>query len=197
MIRINFTEDEKQALHYERFHYPDPKIQVKMEVVWLKSQDFAPAQIAELTSLSPRTVQRYLNEYLQGGIEGLKENRHVGSSSPLNEHAVSLREYFEKHPPTSVKEAMHVIKQLTGICRKESQVRAFLKRLGLRCRRLGIVPGKLTEEQMADQRRFQEEELNPRIDEAVAGKRKIFLWMPVISCMEPSSAASGVSSGCS
>jgi hypothetical protein len=38
MIYIEFTEVEKQALQYERFHHPHPRVQVKMEALWLKSQ---------------------------------------------------------------------------------------------------------------------------------------------------------------
>jgi hypothetical protein len=38
MRRIKFSEAVKQALHYERFRHPHPRVQLKMEVVWLKSQ---------------------------------------------------------------------------------------------------------------------------------------------------------------
>jgi transposase len=145
-----------------------------MEVLWLKSRGLDHAQIAELAGVSGRTVQRYLNEYQQGGLERIKQDRYVGPTSALERHAVSLREYFEKHPPASVKEAQHVIEQQTGIRREESQVRAFLHRLGMRCRQVGTVPGKLTEEQQAEQRRFLEEELSPKLDEAEAGQRKFF-----------------------
>jgi len=196
MIRINFTAEEQQSLQYERFHYPDPRIQVKMEVLLLKSRGLEHARIADLAGVSARTVQRYLNEYQQGGLERLKEDRYVGPTSELEQHAISLREYFEKHPPASVKQAQHMIEQQTGIRREESQVRAFLHRLGMRCRRVGTVPGKLTEEQQAEQRRFLEEELRPRLDEAEAGQRKVFLWMPVTSCMGHSSAACGASCDC-
>jgi len=197
MIRINFTAEERQAIQYERFHYPDPRIQIKMEVLWLKSRGLDHIQIANLAGVSTRTVQRHLNEYQQGGLERLKQDRYVGPTSVLEQHAVSLREYFEKHPPASVKEAQYVIEQQTGISREESQVRAFLHRLGMRCRQVGTVPGKLTEEQQVEQRRFLEEELRPRLDEAEAGRRRVFLWTPVTSCMGHSSAACGVSCGCS
>jgi transposase len=168
-----------------------------MEALWLKSRGLDHAQIAELTGMSTRTIQRYLNEYQQGGLDRLKENRYVGPTSALEQHAVSLKEYFEKHPPASVKEAQHAIEQQTGVRREASQVRAFLHRLGMRCRQVGTVPGKLTEEQQVEQRRFLEEELNPKLDEAEAGQRKVFLWTPATSCMEPSSAACGALCGCS
>ena len=48
MISIEFTESEKQALHYERFHHPHPRVQRKMETVWLKSHQLPHHKIAEL-----------------------------------------------------------------------------------------------------------------------------------------------------
>lgn len=174
MIQIEFTADQREALHYERFHYPDPRVQRKMEVLWLKSCQLPHAEIAKLAGVEPRTVQRLLNEYVEGGLERLKENRYAGQPSELNAHAASLKEYFEKHPPNTVKEAQHAIEQQTGVRREETQVRQFLLRLGMKCRRMGVVPGKLNEAQQAEQRRFLQEELNPRLDAAEAGTRKIF-----------------------
>ncbi len=39
MIALEFSEQEKKALYYERFHHPHPRVQLKIEAVWLKSQD--------------------------------------------------------------------------------------------------------------------------------------------------------------
>ena len=38
MIKIEFTEGAIQALNYERYHHPHPRVQRKMEALWLKSQ---------------------------------------------------------------------------------------------------------------------------------------------------------------
>ncbi|MDM8568921.1 IS630 family transposase, partial [Thiotrichales bacterium HSG1] len=35
MIQIEFLEEEREALHYERYHHPHPRVQKKMEVLWL------------------------------------------------------------------------------------------------------------------------------------------------------------------
>ena len=37
VIKIEFTPEEIDALEYERYHDPDPKVQKKMEVLYLKS----------------------------------------------------------------------------------------------------------------------------------------------------------------
>jgi transposase len=84
MLRIPFTEEAIATLHYERYHYPDPKVQKKFEVLWLKSQNLPHETIAQLSGVSSRTVQRYLREYLEGGIERLKQNQYVGAPSLLN-----------------------------------------------------------------------------------------------------------------
>ena len=35
MIRIEFSEEEIKALDYERYHHPHPKVQKRMEVLYL------------------------------------------------------------------------------------------------------------------------------------------------------------------
>ena len=38
MLQLAFSEADKQALHYERYHHPHPRVQQRMEALWLKSQ---------------------------------------------------------------------------------------------------------------------------------------------------------------
>ena len=44
MIQIKFTTDEIEKLNYERYHYPHPKVQKKMEALFLKSQGLPHSQ---------------------------------------------------------------------------------------------------------------------------------------------------------
>jgi transposase len=181
MLRINFTEEEMHALQFERYHYPDPKVQKKFEVLWLKSQDLSHETIAQLSGVCSRTVQRYLNEYLEGGCERLQQNNYTGSPSELNQHTETLKDYFTKNPPSTVAHAQRAIEELTGLRRSLTQVRAFLKRLGLKRRKVGSAPGKADDpDKQQEQREFVETQLNPRLDEAEQGKRKIFLSTPAI-----------------
>lgn len=59
MLHLFFTEEAIRALHYERYHYPDPRVQVKMEVLWLKSQGIAHQEIARLTGVTSRASAHY------------------------------------------------------------------------------------------------------------------------------------------
>jgi transposase len=141
MVSSQFTEEDRQTLDRERFQYPDPRVQRKMEVLWLVSQGLNRTDAARLAGVSTKTVRRYVKRYKRGGIEALQKSQYRGRESTLNEHVETLNEYFGKNPPATVKQAQAAIEELTGIRREYSQVRAFLHRLGLRRRKMGTVPG--------------------------------------------------------
>jgi len=63
MLQIEFTEEEKQALNFERYYYPHPHVQRKMETVWLKSQGLPHQEICRLADISPHTLCDYLRDY--------------------------------------------------------------------------------------------------------------------------------------
>jgi hypothetical protein len=69
MMRIEFSAEEKQALDYERYHHPHPRVQRKMEVLWLKSQHLPHQEICRFTGISKHTLCTYLRDYQQGGME--------------------------------------------------------------------------------------------------------------------------------
>ncbi|CDN16504.1 Mobile element protein [Richelia intracellularis] len=56
-----------------------------------------------------------------------------------------MKEYFEKHPATSIAEASNAIEKITGIKGSPTQVREFMFRTGLRCLKVGYVRGKSVE----------------------------------------------------
>jgi transposase len=123
-----FPSDVLDVVRHERYHHPHPRVQQKMEVIGLKSQGLTHDDIARLAGLSRRSVQRYLDEYLDGGIDRLHEIRWKGKPCPLDDHRTSLEEYFVLHPPRTVREAQDAIERLTGIRRGLTQVRVFLKK---------------------------------------------------------------------
>src|SRR3981189_3620466 len=117
MRTFNSSAQVRQDLPHDRYHHPDPRVQRKMEVLWLKSHGLPHDQIAAYADVSRRTVQRYLDEYLQGGRAQLPRCRWHHPRSDLAEHESSLEEFFLKHPPRSAKQARAIIEQQTGIRR--------------------------------------------------------------------------------
>lgn len=171
-MEIKFTEADRQALDYERYHHPHPKVQRKMEVLWLKSQGKVPQEISELASVSVATVYRYLGEYRTGGIAGLKVIKLYRPQSNLVAHTSTIKAEFESRPPATMKEAVDRIEKLTGIKRSRPQVSQFLKSIGLKRRKVGMIPAKADPEAQA---KFKAEELEPVLEEAKAGKKKSIL----------------------
>lgn len=128
MTRLTFSEEDQQALHKERFEHPHPRVQQRMEVLWLISQGLAYPLVASLAGVSEATVDRYVAIYRQGGLEALWEFKWGNCTSELLEHRDSLEESFRRNPPHTVAEACQRIKDETGIERGPTQVRAFLKK---------------------------------------------------------------------
>jgi transposase len=177
MRPVTFSEADLEKIQHERYHHPDPRVQRKMEVLWLKHHELSHEDIAILAGVSRSTVQRCVSDYLEGGLAAIPPEYSKGPSSLLEDHRPALEEYFAKHPPRSLKEAQHAIEQQTGIRRGQTQVRRFLKRLGMLPRKVAAIPvppNSSIEEHARNQAKFVEEELEPRLAEARAGKRQVY-----------------------
>ena len=172
MLQLQFTKEEIERLSYERYHHPHPRVQKKMEVLYLKSQNLSHQTIKQLARISENTLLKYLRDYQTGGIEKLKEIHFRSPQSELTIHAKTLETHFLAHPPANLNQAAQTIKELTGISRSPGRVRVFLKRMGLKRRKVGMVPAKADIEQ---QDQFRRQELEPRIAQAKAGQRTLFL----------------------
>ena len=176
MIRITFSEADIAALEYERYHHPSRQVQKRMEALYLKSQELAHHDICRLCRISKQTLVTYLRAYQNGGIEQLKQRQYQGQPSALNAHQDTIEAAFKQHPPRTSTEAQALIERLTGIKRSPTQIRAFMQRIGLRFRKTGAIPGKATAPaKRAEQKTFQTEQLEPRLEEARQGKRTLFL----------------------
>lgn len=196
MVSVDFTEKDRQALNYERFHYPDPRVQQKMEVLWLVSQELPRSEVARLAGVSARTARRYVERYIEGGLEALKRSDYYQPQSELDQHAQTLQEYFQANPPSTVNQARAAIEKLTGIRREETQVAEFLKRIGLRRRKVGTVPGKVDDAKKKSNAASSKN--NSTLDSMNLRpvSASYFLWMPVISCMVPFYAICGLWHAC-
>lgn len=145
-------------------------------------------EIVRLTGISPNTLRKYLQDYVEGGIEKLKEINFNRPTSKLTEHQQKIEDYFRTNPPASINEAIVKIEELTGIKRSPTQVRIFLKSIGMRCLKVaksagqkllsgelrGFVPGKADPDVQAE---FKKKERVPRLEEAKIGKRAVFFMV--------------------
>jgi transposase len=129
MRRFTFPAEDLASIRHERYHHPHPRVQQKMEVLWLKSQGLTHEAIARLADVSRRSVQRYLDEFAGGGLERVRRLPWKGKPNELAAHQPSLDEFFLENPPRSARDAQAAIERETGVRRGLTQVRAFLKKL--------------------------------------------------------------------
>ena len=146
MLQLTFSEEEIKELDYQRYHHPHPRVQRKMEALLLKAKGLPHGQIADCVGVCETTLRDYLQQYRDGGIEGLKRLEFYRPSSELSKHRESLEAYFREHPPASLPQAGAMIEQLTGIKRSAKQVGVFLKKLGLKRLKTYAMPAKMNSE---------------------------------------------------
>jgi hypothetical protein len=78
-----------------------------------------------------------------------------------------MEKYFQKNLPRMATEANAMIEKLTGIKRSPTQVREFMKKIGMKTRKIRYIHGKATNpDKMEEQEQFQKETLEPLLNEA-------------------------------
>lgn len=142
MISVTFSEEAIKRIGHESYYNKHAHIRRRMNALWLKSCGLKHKDICRLAQVSSTTLSSYLERYQQEGLDQLLESSHRIAQSELEKHSDVLNEYFEKNPPRTMKEAAHKIEELTGIKRSSERVRVFLKKQGLKFRKVGMVPAK-------------------------------------------------------
>ena len=158
MLRITFSEQDIADLHYERYHHPHPRVQMKMEALLLKSRNLPHHEIAACVGVSEPTLRAYFRSYLAGGIAALREVHFYRPESTLEQHRTTLQAHFTTHPPANATQAAAIIEELTGVKRSPTQIRIFMKKLGLKRLKTYAIPAKYNQEQ---QETFKKTNLNP------------------------------------
>ena len=159
MITLTVTPNDIDELNYLRFYHPDPTVMKRCETVYLKAKNLKTGQIRELTGFDVKTIRTHIKLYKNGGIEALKHHDPHRPKSELDEHKLSIEQEFKQRPPASSKEAGERIFELTGVRRGNTQVKAFMKRLGLKFRKPGGIPAKAN---LVEQDEFLKKNSNPR-----------------------------------
>lgn len=168
MLQINLSETEIQQLNYERYHYLCPMVQKRIHAVYLKATtELSITRIGQLCDLHRHAVSHWVKQYEAGGFENLCQFNYGTNRSKLDNFAGSILDSFKKQPPMNANEARARIGEMTGISRSPSQIRAFMKRHGLRYIKTGHVPA---EADVEKQRKWISETLEPAIEEARKGE---------------------------
>jgi transposase len=141
VIRIQLPEGEAQRLEQAYREETDPKYKDRIQIVRLASRDRPHQQIAADLAITPRTVQRWLNAYLERGLAGLRPRKAKGAPGKIPAAlADEVRRWVIEGPAkqgldranwTHEELADHLCKA-KGIRTSRSAVQRFCAKIGIR-----------------------------------------------------------------
>jgi transposase len=141
MIRISLPLSERERLQQLFRSTPDRKLRDRTQLVLLAQRGRPHQDIAHDLGISPRTVQRWLNAYLERGLDGLRPKKAPGAAPKLTaDLAPLLRRWVIGGPLargldranwTYAELADHLF-QTRGIRVRKSAMQVFCCRHGIR-----------------------------------------------------------------
>ena len=141
MIRIHLSAHERDRLELAFATAPDRKLHDRLQIVRLAARNRPHQDIAADLGITPRTVQRWLNAYLERGLDGLQVRKPPGPAPTLtDELAPALRQWVIDGPAkqgldranwTYPELADHLFRT-RGIRVRKSAMQVFCRKHGIR-----------------------------------------------------------------
>ena len=141
MIRIRLPHEESQRLDQAFRAETDPKFRDRIQIVRLAARDRPHQEIAKDLAVSPRTVQRWLNAYLERGLDGLRPRKAPGQPGKIPAAlADELKRWVIEGPAQqgldranwTHEELADHLRKTQGICTSRPAVGRFCRKLGIR-----------------------------------------------------------------
>ncbi len=139
-LRVALDEGQQQVVHEERESHPVARVRQRMLVLWSLHCGLSRVQAARVAGVSRATVERVVAAFRDGGLDAVRRWGVKGPTSELAAYRDLVRASFEQQPARTMAEAAQRVEALTGLRRGPTQVRKFLKGLGLKWQRVRAVP---------------------------------------------------------
>src|SRR6516165_330215 len=142
MIRIQLPEQEALRLQRQFRQTTDRKLRDRLQIVLLAHRGRQHQDIAADLGVAPRTVQRWLNAYLDRGPDGLRPRKPKGTQSKVPAAlAGEVRRWVIEGPAAcGLDRANWTHAELADHLLKTHGIRASRAAMGRFCRKLGIRP---------------------------------------------------------
>ena len=141
-IMLYLNEYDVEALReFKKPQYPK-RIRQKAEALILHAHGHSTAQIASIMGFCEATIRTYFNEFKKNKYEIFEIKKKKTRISELFNYEKNIKEEFSKHPPLTADEARTRILKLTGVKRGLTQIKIFLKKIGMSFKKSSSIPGK-------------------------------------------------------
>ena len=107
MICTPIPDEDMKVLREERFTHPHPRVQRKMEAVYLTGMGLPRQEVVRLLGVAEGTIRSYRGAYREAGIEGLCRFNPHPQAAALRPYTTTIRESFIADPPHTVQEAVY------------------------------------------------------------------------------------------
>ena len=140
MIRIRLPQEESQRLDQAFREEADSKYRDRIQIVRLASRDRPHKDIAADLAITPRTVQRWLNAYLERGLDGIRPRKAKGQPGKIPADLADLvkRWVIEGPAKQGLDRANWTHEELADHLLKTKGIRTSRPAVGRFCRKLGI-----------------------------------------------------------
>lgn len=140
MIRICLPQEEVARLDQLYRQETDPKTRDRLQIIRLAQRGRAHQDIALDLAISPRTVQRWLNAYLDHGVQGLRRRKAKGRSAAIPAAmSEEIRRWVIQGPQAQgLDRANWTQEELAEHLYKTHGLRASRAAMGRFCRKIGI-----------------------------------------------------------
>ena len=140
MIRVQLPEDEARQVERAFRQATDRKLRDRLQIVLLAHRGRPHRGIAQDLAVSPRTVQRWLNAYLDGRLPGLQPRRAKGAAAKIPaDLADEVRRWVIEGPARQgLDRANWTHAELADHLYKAKGLRASRAAMGRFCRKAGI-----------------------------------------------------------
>lgn len=140
MIRISLAPEEVERLDHAFRHETDPKVKDRLLIVRLAQRGRSHQDIAHDLAITPRTVQRWLNAYLERGLAGLRPRKAPGKPGKIPAALTDevKRWVIEGPAKQGLDRANWTHEELADHLLKAKGIRTSRPAVGRFCRKLGI-----------------------------------------------------------
>ena len=142
MIRIRISDQERARLELAFATAADRKLHDRIQIIRLALRDRPHQDIASDLGISPRTVQRWLNAYLERGLDGLDVRKSPGPTPKLTDDLAPLLRRWVIDGPAAcgLDRANWTYPELADYLFRERGVRVRKSAVQVFCRKHGIRP---------------------------------------------------------
>jgi transposase len=140
VIRVRLPQQEAQRLDHAFRQEADPKYRDRIQIVRLASRDRPHKEIAQDLAITTRSVQRWLNAYLERGLDGLRPRKARGAPGkiPAQLGDEVKRWVIEGPARQGLDRANWTHEELADHLLKTRGIRTSRPAVGRFCRKLGI-----------------------------------------------------------